>query len=93
MQYTNEIEQIEEEILFKEELTPEENLPNLKADNIKKENNWLTIQLVSCIIIVLSVVLLKEFMPDLFEDVCLQYKTIIDETFLFEDGEYIIIEE
>lgn len=83
MQYTQDIQRINAE-------NEEEIIVECKE---RKVLSCLTIQVILCILILSFVLILKELVPDTFEQLSSQYSNYIEQSLLLEDGEIRIVDE
>ncbi len=78
-------------IYDEEEIDLEEELETVPV--IKREIDYVLIQLVICVIILMSVIVIKLVAPTYIEDISSDYSQIIDKIFLTGDGVINIVNE
>lgn len=55
--------------------------------------SWLLIQIIACALIVMSLIVLKEYFKETYESLLENYSEVIEKTILIEDGEISIVQE
>ncbi len=55
--------------------------------------SWLTTQFVICLILVATLIAIKEYFPDIYNSLFTEYREIADKTLLIKDGEINILPE
>lgn len=99
MQYVNDINRIKgTEVLVKKEVKNDfvvdlESTAGKTKTEIKNiEFSWLLVQVVLCAIIIGLTLILKEFMPNVYEEFYAEYSRYIEQILLISDGELKIID-
>lgn len=55
--------------------------------------SWPSVQLILCIIIVCSLIAIKQFTPELYDKIINEYSNYVEELALIEDGSIILVDE
>lgn len=60
---------------------------------VELQVTWLFLQVVLCIIAITAVVALKQFAPDIYQNIKVDYSSLINQTLLLKDGDFSILHE